>query len=253
MPIVTRIANLKLTHDVNEEVLQQWNLEPWNDKYKREDMPIQVTFGDSVPDVEKPNSKTMKKYVHRGERDLKMGYFNGTPIFRVPLEDFSEYTRLRFMERFARTDLYGPHTLVYEPKVEDVRVDSVGDTAGFDMPIWILDYLFAHNFLELSEKFCKLPGVPEVEEIDKAGSPEITKLLRELYASRKLKNPQDRFENYSKQKWYKDNEKRYSVFELEECEAKNMSTVEDIPKEIVFKKLQNFKDQMKNALAGAQA
>jgi len=221
MPYCTREANSRLVHDVNEDVMQIWGREPWNEEYSREAKPLQLTFGDTLPDSTKASTKQIRKHLVRGVRDPDKGYFKTTPVFRIPLEDLSLFNQLRFMERITNVQKYGPHNIVYEPDLADIRLETVGDTAGLQYPIWIMDYLIAHGFLEAAEKFVKLPGVPDVESDDYASTPELNKLIRETYAARK-EHKENTYEHYSKTKEFEMLADRFSVFNLKECEDKNL-------------------------------
>lgn len=221
MPIVTRVARSILTHDVNEEVLEQWSSQPWNEKFDRAAKPIQITFGDCVPDVSEADQKIVRKYIHRQwERNNEKGYFMRTPVFRACLEDLSMYNQARFMHRFINASKYGPHEYVFEPDLYDVRIEDVGDTAGLHMPIWILDYLIGTGALEYAEKITKLPGAPEISLDNKCSDSRLTALFRELYVKRKEQNPEERYEYYSKSAEYLACADKMEEFNLKENEEK---------------------------------
>lgn len=224
MPFCILDARRTLVHDVNEDVMQIWGLQPWNEDFQKEAKPLQLTFGDTLPDSIKANTKQVRKYLVRGTRHPDKGYFQTTPVFRIPLEDFTLFNQLRFMERLTNVPKYGPHNVVYEADLADIRVETVGDTAGLQYPMWIMDYLIANNFLERAEKYTKLPGVPELEEDDYASTPELTKLIRETYVQRKNK-PANTYAVYSQTKEFKELEGRLAAFDLLSCESKNLGTV----------------------------
>lgn len=252
MPIVHRSGRQILTYDVNEEILEQWNAQPWNAEYDRKAKPLQVTFGNAVPDVDQADQKLVRKYIHRHwERNNEKGYFMKTPVYRACIEDWNLYNQVRFMHRFINEAKYGPHGYIFEPDLYDVRIDEVGDTAGLHMPIWILDFLIGQNYLELAEKITKLPGVPEMRQEDKCSDSRMTSLFKDLYVRRKQENPMELYENYSQTEEFQELEKELAEFNLQANEAKalNLNLKEDEPKKEKSKATKTSKPKTKTTEA----
>jgi len=160
MPLVTTTSNLKIAQHANESLIHLWNVEGFNGKnedYGTSQLnPIRVSYGDQVPTTKGCESdKLFIKNVHRGKVNEEKGWFIDTPVFRIPLEDFTRKEDLfivlhwfciqHFYQNFDNTNTKtysNANSAFFEPTISDFT--PMPKLEGMQLPIEAQDFLLGH-------------------------------------------------------------------------------------------------------------
>ena len=193
MPIITKVANLKIEEDVSR-YRAQYN----PDKRIIENVWDQKDFEDELilTDISKftfnPADKIYDEMVYDGEPDTAGGFWKGDWWWRVMTNRFPDrdISFWRFYKRF-RGQLTGElqrrvkdfsQTVFYVPDLRDFQVQNYGRHANFHFPLWFLDMLIADKVMEEGLRVTKIgtknPPIPYV-------SKEEYEEMLEVYRARK--------------------------------------------------------------------
>lgn len=173
MPLVSRNGGLEMEFDTY----------PGSIYFNPDAKPVQITFQKECN--MDPQTKEYKETIRRGVPETERMYWKVDPCYRIPhnrfiLEDQERLLKYYKMERAEQAkDPDHVRTLFYEPDAEDIEVRKYGDTAGWHMPLWMLDGLIVAGALEEALGKSKLQSENDEKMLTEAGKAEFLKALKD--------------------------------------------------------------------------
>jgi hypothetical protein len=195
MPLVTLESNKIISHDVNSVFAEVYGGAEWKSPTPKAFREFKISFGGNLPDGLVKQDVT-DKYLIRGNKNITKGYFETTPVFRVPFEDLSRTEQLRVLTyvegiwelsnpRFDREVAKNVHNVLYEPSPLDIQKARGKVNQDLSMPTFALDVFFGGGYITKAKKIVRLPGAPTIEDTDTMCTEELEILLCEMYLERK--------------------------------------------------------------------
>lgn len=142
MPFVTKHGGLEMEFDTYPE----------SKYYDPDARPEPITFQKECN--MNPDSLEYKEIIRRGVPHVEQMYWKVDPCYRIPHNRFDTYTQERLLNYFLmeRSEkLKNPNylaTIDYEPDIEDIEIRKYGHTAGWHMPLWMINTLVSEGVIE---------------------------------------------------------------------------------------------------------